>query len=158
MDEGGGGEGLEEGRMDEGGEGRMDAGRGGGFGREEGAGMKEGRKGLEEGRKGLEEGRKGLEEGCEQRRRGKERRVWKKGRGMKGEGQGTFLEEMVFCISTGCWVMLEKGTSMENLMLWSSWTTRLDTILKLGFFFPPTISITMEKLTSKIFTFKKGNS
>jgi hypothetical protein len=33
--------------------------------------------------------------------------------------------------------MLEKGTSMENLMLWSSWTTRLDTILKLGFFFPP---------------------
>ena len=31
-----------------------------------------------------------------------------------------FLAESVFCISTGCWVMLEKGTSMENLMVWSS--------------------------------------
>ena len=48
-----------------------------------------------------------------------------------------FLAESVFCISTGCWVMLEKGTSMENLMVWSSWMTMLETILKLGFLFPP---------------------
>jgi hypothetical protein len=112
---------------------------------------------LEEGRMDEGGGGEGLEagEGAGMKGGGK---VWKSGGGMKGEGRGTFLEEMVFCISTGCWVMLEKGTSMENLMLWSSWTTRLDTILKLGFFFPPTISITMEKLTSKIFTLKKGNS
>jgi hypothetical protein len=96
----------------------------------------EGRKGLEEGMMD-EEGAFGRGEGAGMKGEG---RVW-----MKGEGRVTFLEEMVFCISTGCWVILEKGTSMENLMLWSSWTTRLDTILKLGFFFPPTISITMEK-------------
>ena len=47
-----------------------------------------------------------------------------------------FLVERVFCISTGCWDMLENGTSMENLMVWSSWITMLETILKLGFRFP----------------------
>ncbi len=80
-------------------------------------------------------------------------RSLEEGKRDEGEGRGTFLDEMVFCISTGCWVMLEKGTSMENLMLCSSWTTRLDTILKLGFFFPPTICMTMEKLRPKMFTF-----
>ena len=50
-----------------------------------------------------------------------------------------FLVESVFCISTGCWVMLENGTSMENLMVWSSWITMLETILKLGFRFPPAV-------------------
>ena len=48
----------------------------------------------------------------------------------------TFLVVRVFCIS-GCWVMLEKGTSMENLMVCRSWMTMLETILKLGFLFPP---------------------
>ena len=33
--------------------------------------------------------------------------------------------------------MLEKGTSMENLMVCRSWMTMLETILKLGFLFPP---------------------
>ena len=37
--------------------------------------------------------------------------------------------------------MLENGTSMENLMVWRSWITMLETILKLGFLFPPVIML-----------------
>ena len=37
--------------------------------------------------------------------------------------------------------MLENGTSMENLMVWRSCITMLETILKLGFLFPPVIML-----------------
>ena len=51
----------------------------------------------------------------------------------------TFLATVVFWISMGCCAMLENGTSTEYLMLWSSWITMFETILKEGRRLPPGI-------------------
>ncbi len=63
-------------------------------------------------------------------------------------------------MSTGCWAMLENGTSTEYLMLCNSWITMFETILNEGFVLPAgnIAFLTVNVLKSKVFFLRCGGT